>query len=74
MSLLVVSILSACAAPTAKSLIERPASLNLVEMPSDEELSCLAVDVFSNVITREDALFNRVQTLEAQIDAHNKND
>ena len=72
LSLLVVSVLSGCAGSTTKDFINRPASLVLSPMPADKELSCLPVEVFSVIITRDSGLSNRVQTLEEQIDAHNE--
>lgn len=72
LSLLVVSVLSGCnGSMPAKDIIYRAASLVLVPAPIDEALNCLSVDVFGVIITRDSELSNRVQTLEAQIDAHN---
>ena len=72
LSLLVISALSACGGFVEKPIITRPATLILPEMPTDGALSCLPVPVFSAVIERDSMLFNRVNTLEGQIDAHNE--
>ena len=72
LSLLAVSVLSACGGFVEKPIITRPATLILPEMPADAALGCLPVEVFIPVITRDSALSTRVQTLETQIDAHNK--
>ena len=66
-----VSVLSGCGGFVSKPTIYRPESLVLPIMPTDEELSCLSVEVFSRVISRDSSLFHRVLTLEGQIDAHN---
>ena len=71
LSLLVVSVLSGCGGFVSKPTIDRPASLVLPVKPTDEELGCLSVEVFSRVIARDSSLFFRVKTLEGQIDAHN---
>lgn len=72
LSLLVVGVLSGCHPGIVKpDFIHRPASLILPVMVSDVNLSCLTVDQFSRLITRDVNMFNRLSTLEGQIDAHN---
>jgi len=72
LSLLIVSSLSGCGGFVAKDTIQVAPKLTIPEMPTDEELGCLTVDAFSRVIIRNDELVNRVDTLNGQIDAHNK--
>ena len=73
LSLLAISVLSGCNGGFAgKALVHRPESLVLPPSPQDSALSCLPIEVFSVIITRDSALSGRVTTLEGQIDAHNK--
>ena len=72
LSLLVVSVLSGCSGFVGKTIIHRPASLVLPVKPTDKELGCLSIDVFSRTIQRDSAREGRLETLEGQIDAHNK--
>lgn len=71
LSLLAVSVLNGCGGFVGKPTIQVAPKLSLPAMPTDKELGCLPVKVFSSIIIRDSGLSGRVRTLEGQIDAHN---